>query len=79
MAATLERVTKDALALPDEARLALAECLVESVHAHPDPGLEARQMDEVRRRIEEVRSGRVQLIPGDEALREVRDAVRHAK
>lgn len=79
MAATLERVTKDALALPDDARLALAECLVKSVHAHPDPKLEARQLAEVRRRIEEVQAGRVQLVPGEEVLREVRDVVRRAR
>ncbi len=77
MAATVEQIVEDALALPDESRLVLAERLVQSVHAHADPELEAMQSAEMRRRIEEVRSGRVSLVPGEAVLLEVREAIRH--
>ena len=66
---------EEALALPDDSKLMLAERLVESVSTHVPPEIEARQMAEVQRRIEEVQKGRVELIRGEAALREVRDAL----
>ncbi len=75
MTATMEQVLKDALALPVDFRLSLAERLVESVNAVPDPEIEQRQLAEVHRRMAEVQSERVELIPGEAALREVLEAV----
>ena len=75
----MEQVLKDALALPVDYRLSLAERLVESVNWAPDPEIEQRQLAEVYRRMEEVQSGRAELIPGETALREVREAVAHAR
>jgi hypothetical protein len=39
------------------------------------PDIEGAQIDEVRRRIEEVESGEVELLDGDEVLAEVRAMV----
>ena len=75
MAASLEKILEEALLLPEESKLKLAERLVESVMAHIPEDLEARQMAEVHRRIEEVQAGRVTLVPGDVALKEVREAL----
>ena len=75
MAASLETILEEALLLPEESKLTLAERLLESVNAHIPEGVEARQMAEVHRRIEEVQAGRVTLIPGDVALKEVREAL----
>src|SRR5438128_845058 len=55
MAATVERNLEDALALPDDARLLLAERLVESVDTSANPEIEARHLAEVRRRMADVR------------------------
>lgn len=75
MTASIEQIIEGALALPDEARALLADRLVESL----DPAEASRVHDlwvvEARRRIEDVRSGRVQTIPGEEALAQVRRAV----
>ena len=75
----MEQVLKDALALPVDFRLSLAERLLESVNSVPDPEIEARQLSEVHRRMAEVQSGRAALIPGEAALREVREAVQRAR
>jgi putative addiction module component (TIGR02574 family) len=79
MTATMEQVLKDALSLPSDSRLTLAERLMESVCAVPDPEVEARQITEICRRIEQIQSGQVELIPGELALQEVREALKRGK
>lgn len=79
MPATIEQILKEALALPDDSRLLLAERLVESVNSSTSPDLEARQLAEVQRRMADVEAGRVELVPGSDALREVREAVRRTR
>ncbi|MBM3841637.1 MAG: addiction module protein [Verrucomicrobia bacterium] len=79
MPATIEQILEEALALPDDSRLLLAERLVESVNSSTSPDLEARQLAEVQRRMADVEAGRVELVPGSDALREVREAVRRTR
>ncbi len=63
-------ILKKALALPSEARAAIAGSLLESLDETPaDEGVEAAWSEEIKRRIEEVDSGRVQLIPYEEVRR----------
>jgi len=63
---------KKALALPPEARAALAGSLLESLDDDPpDPGVEAAWADEIKRRIEELDSGKVKPIPWEEARRQI--------
>jgi putative addiction module component (TIGR02574 family) len=63
---------KKALALPPEARAALAGSLLESLDDDPsDPGVEAAWDEEIKRRIEEIDSGKVQMIPWGEASRRI--------
>ena len=71
--ATSEEIFRDAMALPPEARAELAERLVESLAQDISPEITSAQLAEVRRRIAQVASGEVELIPGDEALRRVRN------
>ena len=75
MAVPLDQILEEALALPDDSKLTLAERLVASVSTHVPPEIEARQMAEVQRRIEEVLTGQVELVPGEAALNEVRQAL----
>jgi putative addiction module component (TIGR02574 family) len=60
------------MALPPDARAELTERLVESLAQDISPEITSAQLAEVRRRIKQVESGEVELIPGDEALARVR-------
>jgi putative addiction module component (TIGR02574 family) len=71
--ATSEEIFRDALALPPDARAELTERLVESLARDVAPEITSAQLAEVRRRIAQVESGEVELVPGDEALARVRN------
>ncbi len=61
---------KKALALPPEARAELADSLLESLDREPaEEGVEAAWSEEIQRRIEEIDSGKVQMIPYEEVRR----------
>jgi putative addiction module component (TIGR02574 family) len=75
MAMTIEQIAEEALSLPSEARALLADRLVESLDPGEDGPVRQLWAVEAIRRRDEVRSGRVQAIPGDEALARVRSAV----
>lgn len=70
---TSEEIFRDAMALPPEARAELTERLVKSLAQDISPEITSAQLAEVRRRIAQVESGEVELIPGDEALARVRN------
>lgn len=71
--ATSEDIFRDATALPRDARAELTERLVESLARDISPEITTAQLAEVRRRIAQVESGEVELVPGDEALARVRN------
>jgi len=56
-------ILKDALALPTEARTALAGFLLDSLDPEVDEGAQAAWDTEVNRRIAELDSGTVKAIP----------------
>jgi putative addiction module component (TIGR02574 family) len=70
MSPDVSELLKKALALPPEARAALAGSLLESLDDEPaDEGVEAAWNEEIKRRIEEIDSGKVQMIPYEEVRR----------
>jgi len=70
MTPDVSELLKKALALPPEVRAALATSLFESLDEEPgDQGVEAAWSEEVKRRIEDIDSGKVQMIPYEEARR----------
>ncbi len=71
--ATSGEIFRDAMALPPDARAELTERLIESLAQGISPDITKAQLAEVRRRIAQVESGEVELIPGDEALARVRN------
>jgi putative addiction module component (TIGR02574 family) len=75
MSLSVEQIAEEALALPSEARVLLADRLVESLDSVEDEKIHRLWAAEALRRRDEVRSGRVKTIPGDEALKRVRKAV----
>jgi putative addiction module component (TIGR02574 family) len=60
-----------ALALPPEARAALAGSLLDSLDATVDVSAEEEWSREIARRIEEIDSGKVKPIPWAEARRQI--------
>lgn len=70
--ATSEEIFRDAVALPPDVRAELTERLVASLAEDISPEITRAQLAEVRRRIAQVESGEVALIPGDETLARVR-------
>lgn len=78
MTAKVQRVLKDALQLPVKARADLASRLLHSLDER-DEGVEAAWAKELARRIREVESGKVKLIPWSRVRRELRQKVRAAR
>ena len=76
MATNVERLVEQALKLPSASRARLANLLVESLDADELGRIDRLWVAEAKRRRDEVRTGRVKPIPGDQALRKVRDAVK---
>lgn len=70
--ATSEEIFREAMALSPEVRAELAERLIGSLAADVLPEITKAQLAEVRRKIAEVESGEVGLIPGDEVLARAR-------
>ena len=69
---SIEQLTKEILSLPSASRALLAEKLVESLEFDTDPVIQTAWTTEAKRRRDEVRSGAVRTIPGEEALVQVR-------
>lgn len=75
MPLTFDQLTEEAMQLPATSRVLLADKLVES--------LESEQLDEIHRlwaaeairRRDEVRAGKIQAVPGEQVLDEVRRLV----
>lgn len=75
MPLTLEQLTAEAMQLPIESRALLADRLVESLASAELDDIQRLWAAEAIRRRDEVRSGRVQSIPGEQVLDEVRRLV----
>ena len=71
MGMTVEEIAEEALSLPSEARALLADRLVESLDPAEDTQMRELWAAEALRRRDDVRSGRVQSIPSEEALARV--------
>ncbi|MDA8421965.1 MAG: addiction module protein [Nitrospiraceae bacterium] len=76
MRLTVEQIAEEALSLPSDARALLADRLVESLDPAEDEEIRQLWIKEACRRRDEIRSGRVQAIPGDVALAQVRQAIK---
>jgi len=76
METTIESIVEQAMTLPNESRAQLADLLVQSLDAGELGLLDRQWSAEAIRRRDEVRSGQVETIPGEEALRKVRESIR---
>jgi putative addiction module component (TIGR02574 family) len=72
MSPKLAEVLDKALELSSDERGLLIDRLVESLDdAPPDEGVDEAWADEIKRRVDEIRSGKVKMIPGEQVLREM--------
>jgi len=61
---------EEALSLPVEERALIADSLLRSLNM-PDTSIDAQWLEEARRRLQELRSGKVKPVPGDEVFAKV--------
>lgn len=75
MTISSDKLYDEAIQLPREAKLMLIEKLLKNVGNDMDEGVEALQVQEVKRRRDDIRSGKTQPVPGEQALKRVRDMI----
>ena len=68
-----EHLLRTALSLNPDDRAEIAASLIASLDSQKDEDVEAAWAEEVKRRIEQIDKGEVQLIPADEVLRSMRE------
>ena len=73
MAREAYNLLEEALKRPAEARAALAGSLLESLDFDEDFAISQEWLDEIRRRCDEIDSGKAKLIEGDKVISELRD------
>ena len=72
MSQKVAEVLDKAMALSIDERGLLIDRLVESLDdAPPEEGVDEAWADEIKRRVDEIRTGKVKMIPGDQVLREL--------
>ena len=71
MSTNPEKVLRDAMKLPPEARAAIAGSLLDSLDQVVDEDAEAEWEKEIAKRIRELDSGDVKLVPWSEARRAI--------
>lgn len=72
MMRSIEQLTEEILSLPSESRALLADKLVESLEFDTDSAIQAVWVSEAKRRRDDIRSGSVQPIDGEDALAQIR-------
>ncbi len=69
------RLTAEILSLPSASRAILADKLIESLELDIDTSIQSAWSFEAKKRRDEVRNRSVQVIPGDDALAQVRNSI----
>jgi len=72
MARTFDEIYQEASELSDKERAELAGLLLETLDGEPDPGVEAAWAEEVERRVRQIDSGEVKMIPWEQVRAELR-------
>jgi putative addiction module component (TIGR02574 family) len=76
MSTNLDQLTAAAMKLPLRDRVQLAQRLVSTIDDEVESDTEALWFAEAERRLEDLRSGKVQGIDSEEALRTAREALK---
>jgi putative addiction module component (TIGR02574 family) len=73
-----EQILQNALSLNPDDRVEIAECLILSLDTERPADFEAAWAAEIKRRLESIDKGEVQLIPWDDVIRSMRERL-HGK
>lgn len=76
MDARFEDIVASAMKLPHHERVRLAQELIASLDEEIEVGVEELWLAEAERRLEELRSGKAQGVPAEEAFAKARNALR---
>lgn len=68
-----DHILRTALSLDPNDRAEIATSLIQSLDPQQDEDVEVAWADEIKRRIESIDKGQVQLIPSDEVMRSMRE------
>ncbi|MEY2466366.1 MAG: putative addiction module component [Verrucomicrobiota bacterium] len=79
MTATLKKIANDLMTLPPEERLELADMLYERANPGDAKAIEQAWSEEIKRRVEDVETGRVKLIPSEKVHAEIRRKLNEIK
>ena len=73
----LKELTEEALRLPPEERVVLAESLLLTIDEEHDRIVDEAIMAELERRLQDFREGKVKGIPAEEAFRRIREQLKN--
>ena len=77
MTPQVSEILEKALALSTQERGLLIDHLIESLDEGPaEEGVEEAWDEEIKRRVDDIRSGKAKMIPGEQVLRELAKRVR---
>ena len=76
MSSNLDQLTADAMKLPLRDRVRLARRLVSTIDDEVEADTEALWFAEAERRLDELRSGKVEGIPAEDVFRNAREALK---
>ena len=68
---TTKEIIREVEALPIDERLAVIDTLLQSLNP-PDAEIERKWLNVAKKRLDELRSGRTQAIPGEEVFARIR-------
>jgi len=74
---TVEELITEALSLPSASRVLLVEKLIESLEFDVDETIQTLWITEAKQRRDEIRTGIIQPIPGEEALSQILRSVNY--
>ncbi|MEM1240167.1 MAG: addiction module protein [Cyanobacteria bacterium P01_H01_bin.26] len=70
---SIDQLTQEALSLPNDLRFQLVEALLASFEDGIDTDIQSEWLLDAQKRRDEIRTGSVQPIPGEDALAQVRE------
>ena len=77
MPQSLKELTEEALRLPPDERVVLAESLLLTIDEEHDRIVDEAIMAELERRLQDFREGKVKGIPAEEAFRRIREQLKN--
>jgi len=75
MISNQEEIIEQAMTLPPDARALLADKLLHSLDSPTREEIDQLWAEEAERRVQQIKDGEVELIPGEEVFKEIRKTI----